>query len=67
MLGQMLDRATALTNANPKMRASRRTISDYHRRFYAALAACYHPRGLFDLAILTIDGQDAAFVMALVE
>jgi CelD/BcsL family acetyltransferase involved in cellulose biosynthesis len=63
----VLARAERLTNANPKMRAAGRPLSSYYRRFYAALAEHYHPRGQFDLAILTIDGQDAAFVMALVE
>lgn len=62
-----LARAFALIEANPKMRAVARGMSDYHRRFYRALAEHYVPRGQFDLAILTIGGADAAFVMALVE
>lgn len=63
----VLERAFALTDAHPKMRAARRRMSDYHRGFYRALVEHHLPCGQFDLAILTIDGRDAAFVMALVE
>lgn len=63
----VINRAIALTNASHKMREAGREMSGYHQRFYHALGKRFAKKDMLDVAILTISGTDAAFLMALVD
>ncbi|MDH5513383.1 MAG: GNAT family N-acetyltransferase [Gammaproteobacteria bacterium] len=63
----VMKRAIALTNTSQKMRDAEREMSDYHQQFYHELVELLGPKAMVDVAILTISGEDAAFLMALVE
>lgn len=65
--GPVIDRCIAIVNASWKVGDGREAMAECHQRFYHALGERFGPRKMLDLAILTINGEDAAFVMALVE
>src|SRR5262249_4200750 len=44
-----------------------RRLADNHRGYLMELGQRFSPRGMLSLTILTIDGQDAAYLLGLVE
>jgi len=61
-----LDRMFAIADASWKTRETG-LMAEHHRAFYRETIALFSERDEADLAILTIDGRDAAFIVALVE
>jgi CelD/BcsL family acetyltransferase involved in cellulose biosynthesis len=62
----LLERMFAISNASWKARAGG-PLAPHHRRFYEDLAVRFARRGMLDLTIASIGGEDAAFVFALAE
>jgi len=64
-LERSIDRLFAVTEASYKLNGAR--LADIHRDYLATLARRFARRGMLHLSLLSIDGQDAAAVMGLVE
>jgi CelD/BcsL family acetyltransferase involved in cellulose biosynthesis len=58
-------RMIAITEASYKLKGQR--LGDSHRAYLSELGQRFGPRGMLSLTILTIDGQDAAYLFGLVE
>jgi CelD/BcsL family acetyltransferase involved in cellulose biosynthesis len=64
-LEECVARIIAITEESHKMNGQR--LGDDHRGFMAELARRYGGRGMLSLPILSIGGQDAAFILGVVE
>jgi CelD/BcsL family acetyltransferase involved in cellulose biosynthesis len=62
---EFLARMIAVTEASYKLRGRR--LGDDHRAYLAELVSRFGPRGMLSLSLLSIDGQDAAYLFGLVE
>jgi CelD/BcsL family acetyltransferase involved in cellulose biosynthesis len=60
-----LARMIAITEASYKLNGQR--LADNHRGYLSELVRRFGPRGMLSLSILSIDGQDAAYLFGLVE
>ena len=60
-----IDRMIAITEASHKLKGQR--LGDNHRAYLSELGKRFGPRGMMSLTILTIEGQDAAYLFGLVE
>jgi CelD/BcsL family acetyltransferase involved in cellulose biosynthesis len=58
-------RMIAITEASYKLKGRR--LPDIHRNYLSELGQRFGPRGMLSLTILTIGGQDAAYLFGLVE
>jgi CelD/BcsL family acetyltransferase involved in cellulose biosynthesis len=64
-LERSIERLFAVTEASYKLNGAR--LADIHRDYLATLARRFGRRGMLHLSLLSIDGEDAAAVMGLVE
>jgi predicted phosphodiesterase/CelD/BcsL family acetyltransferase involved in cellulose biosynthesis len=62
-----VERMFAIVDGSWKSRVRGRPMREAHREFYRELCTRFAARGLLDLAILTIDGRDAAVGLAVAE
>ncbi len=61
-VAEPLARALAISDASHKKK-----MGSHHRGFYEEIVRRFAPRGMIDLAILTLAGTDAAFLLGIVE
>lgn len=64
-LHRCVSRIIAITEASYKLQGER--LADCHRAFLSDMVACLSARGTLCLPILSIGGQDAAFILGVVE
>jgi CelD/BcsL family acetyltransferase involved in cellulose biosynthesis len=64
-LDDSVTRMIAINEASYKLMGQR--LADHHRAFLHEFAARFGPRGMLSLPILSIGGQDAAYILGLVE
>jgi hypothetical protein len=60
-----IKRMIAITEASYKLKGQR--LADNHRRYLSELGQRFGPQGMLSLTILSIGGQDAAYLFGLVE
>jgi CelD/BcsL family acetyltransferase involved in cellulose biosynthesis len=64
-IDRCIDRMIAITEASYKLEGRR--LADHHRQYLAELIRRFGGRGILSLPILSIGGEDAAFIIGVVE
>lgn len=64
-MDECIARMIAINEASYKLEGQR--LADNHREYLAELVRRFGPRGMLSLPILSIGGQDAAFILGVVE
>lgn len=65
-LDEYLDRVIGISNASWKAKEGG-PMADHHRKFYKEVAGNFAQKGMLDISILSIGGEDAAYIFAITE